>query len=122
MRRIPVILAIVACVSLPAVAVESDVDSLFSSASNHFEQKEYDLALEEYVAVADMGYESAALYFNIGNCYFKQGQLGYAILYYLRAKKLNPNDDDINANLAFARQFMPTRLEGVKVNPVTEFN
>jgi tetratricopeptide (TPR) repeat protein len=121
LRRVPIILVIVACVSLPAVATALDVDSLFSSASNHFEQKEYNLALEEYVSLADMGYESAALNFNIGNCHFKQGQLGYAILYYLRARRLNPNDDDINANLAFARQFMPTRLEGVEVNPVTEF-
>ena len=56
MRSTPVILVIVACVSLPAVAAALDVDSLFSSASNHFEQKEYDLALEEYVALTDMGY------------------------------------------------------------------
>jgi len=61
------------------------------------------------------------LYYNIGNCYFRQGELGYAILYYLRAKRLNPNDDDINSNLAFARQFMPTRMEGVKINPITSF-
>ncbi|UCD94618.1 MAG: tetratricopeptide repeat protein [Candidatus Zixiibacteriota bacterium] len=121
MLRSLAILVIVAAVSLPGGASALGVDSLFASANNHFEQKEYDLALDEYVEVAGMGYESAALHFNIGNCHFKQGQLGYAILYYLRAKRLNPNDDDINANLAFARQFMPTRLEGVKVNPVTEF-
>jgi tetratricopeptide (TPR) repeat protein len=115
------ILIIAVSVILPDRAGAIDVDSLFASANNHFERQEYDRALNEYVKLADAGYQSASLYFNIGNCYFKEGQLGYAILYYLRAKRLNPNDDDINSNLAFARQFMPTRLEGVKINPVTEF-
>jgi len=103
------------------VSYATEPDSLFQQANQHFEDKEYDKALEIYTGLTESGYESASLYFNIGNCYFKQGELGYAILYYLRAKRLDPNDDDINANLDFARQFMPTRLEGIEFNPVTQF-
>jgi tetratricopeptide (TPR) repeat protein len=98
-----------------------DPDSLFLQAGKHFESQEYELALADYEKLTGGGYISAPIYYNIGNCYFKKGELGYAILYYLRAKRLDPNDDDITANLAFARQFMPTRLEGVTINPVTEF-
>jgi len=104
-----------------AQAADIKSDSIFTLASGYFENQQYDLALETNLSLAEAGFQSASLFYNIGNCYFKQGELGYAILYYLRAKRLNPNDDDINANLAFARQFMPTRLEGVKINPITTF-
>jgi len=112
-----VVLIIVAAVASPA----SDLDSLIQQANQHFEDKDYDKALELYTDLSHRGYESASLFFNIGNCYFKKGELGYAVLFYLRAKRLDPNDDDINANLDFARQFMPTQMEGVEINPVTQF-
>lgn len=102
-------------------AADISADSLFSQANDYFDEQEYDLALRDNMKLMEAGFHSASLYYNIGNCFFKQGELGYAILYYLRAKRLNPNDDDIEANLAFARQFMPTRMEGVKINPITTF-
>jgi tetratricopeptide (TPR) repeat protein len=99
----------------------SDADSTFAATNQSYQDMDYESALNGYLSLEKEGYQSASLYYNIGNCYFKMGELGYAILYYLRAKRLDPVDDDINANLAFARQFMPTRLEGVEINPVTEF-
>ncbi len=96
-------------------------DSLFNAGNQMYQNKEYDKALAIYLELEQKNYQSAALYFNIGNCYFKQGKLGYAILYYLRADRLDPNDADISANLEFARMFMPTRMEGIKINPVTSF-
>jgi len=96
-------------------------DSLFVLGNDFYEAKEYDSAITEYQKLLKDNYHSAELYFNLGNCYYKKGDLGYAILNYLRAQRLDPTDDDIKANLAFARQFMPTRLEGVKINPVSEF-
>ncbi len=98
-----------------------DADSLFNSAGNHYQNQDYDEALKIYLEIEQENYESAPLYFNIGNCYFKKGKLGYAILYYLRAQKLSPGDADVETNLEFARMFMPTRMEGIKINPVTAF-
>jgi len=47
---------------------------------------------------------SAALYFNLGNACFKNGQTGQAIVYYRLAHRLAPRDPDIRANLRFARE------------------
>jgi tetratricopeptide (TPR) repeat protein len=118
-----IIIVGIAGILLLSVAQAADInaDSLFAQANNYYDNQQYDSALQVNLMLVKAGYQSASLYYNIGNCYFKQGELGYAILYYLRAKRLSPNDDDINANLAFAQQFMPTRLEGVKINPVTTF-
>lgn len=112
---------IIAIILGAAPAFSSEADSLFSAANGLYQNQNYAHALDIYLILEKENYESAPLYFNIGNCYFKQGKLGYAILYYLRAQKLSPRDSDISTNLEFARQFMPTRMEGIKINPVTSF-
>lgn len=56
-----------------------------------------------YEQLIDQGFESGALYYNLGNAYFKQGDLGRAILSYRRAERLYPRDADIRANLEIAR-------------------
>jgi len=50
----------------------------------------------------ESGYQGASVYFNLGNCYFRQGKLGYAILNYEKAAKLSPGDDEIVHNLKIA--------------------
>jgi tetratricopeptide (TPR) repeat protein len=42
--------------------------------------------------------------FNLANAYFREGQIGRAILNYERAQLLAPDDPDITANLNFARK------------------
>jgi len=49
------------------------------------------------------GYSAAALY-NLGNAYARTGKPGLAVLNYERARLLEPNDPDINANLRHVRQ------------------
>lgn len=46
----------------------------------------------------------AEIFYNLGNAYFKIGQIGLAVLNYERARKLLPRDRDILANLEFANR------------------
>jgi tetratricopeptide (TPR) repeat protein len=48
--------------------------------------------------------KTAHVYYNLGNAFFRQGKLGFAILNYERARRLAPRDPDILANLRFAEQ------------------
>ncbi len=64
-----------------------------------FQAKKYAEAVHQYQSVIQAGYESAALYFNLGNAYFKLDSLPQAVLYYEKARQLNPGDDDILFNL-----------------------
>lgn len=102
-------------------AAGPDADSVFAKAGQYYDDKLYPEALAEYINLEQSGMVSASLYYNIGNCYYQLGELGYAILYYMRAQRIDPVDEDINNNLEFARQFMAVSLEGVKINPVTDF-
>ena len=51
--------------------------------------------------------ESAELYYNLGNAYFRDNQIAKSIINYERALLLNPGDSDIRHNLRFAK----TRIE-----------
>lgn len=64
---------------------------------------EYSKAAQLYQEQADKA-PSAALYYNIGNCFYAQNQLGKAILWYKRAQGLDPNDSEIAYNLNLARK------------------
>jgi len=78
-------------------------DELFTEASSLYENGEYTAAVSLYEKVLDDGRESGKLYYNIGNCYFKQDDLGRAILNYERARRLIPRDADLDANYTYAR-------------------
>ncbi|MCP4706260.1 MAG: tetratricopeptide repeat protein [candidate division Zixibacteria bacterium] len=121
MRKLIIHALIVLSVFVASSALGSNADSLFNSAGNYYQNQDYDEALRLYLEIEQKKYESAELYFNIGNCFFKKGKLGYAILYYLRAQRLNPGDVDVETNLEFARMFMPTRMEGIEINPISTF-
>jgi tetratricopeptide (TPR) repeat protein len=76
--------------------------AVFEKASRLYSESKFEDAIREYKSISEHGYESGNLYYNLGNCYFKTGLLGYAILYYEKAKRLMPYDSDLRANLKYA--------------------
>jgi tetratricopeptide (TPR) repeat protein len=74
----------------------------FYKGNTFYEHGDYEAALDAYNDVLSMGKESGPLYYNMGNCYFRLGKTGMAILYYERARRLMPRDSDLKANYRFA--------------------
>ena len=93
----------------------------FEMGNQFYEQKDYASAIRMYTSVLSQGYESAPMYFNLGNAYFKTGDLGQAVRYLMKARRLEPADPDINQNLQFASQFSQVQMEGVALNPIYSF-
>ena len=96
----------IAVITVPAVNAqkegERDPGYIFYKANALYEDGQYDKAINVYTGLRDQGLESGNLYFNIGNSYFKKGELGKAILNYERANKLIPGDSDLKSNYDFA--------------------
>jgi len=88
-------------------------DELFSKANNLYQARDYEQALNIYLQLIKTENPSAELYFNTGNCYFKMGTLGKSVLYYERAAKLKPDDDDIQYNLKIANLKAVDKIEPV---------
>jgi len=77
---------------------------------------EFGKATEMYESLLKANGESAEIYYNIGNCYYRLNKTASAILNYERALLLNPGDKDIRTNLEIARLKAIDRIE-----PVGEF-
>jgi len=86
-------------------------DSLFYKANEEYNKEMYADAAEDYLKVIAAGYESGTLYYNLGNAYFKLDDIPSAILYYEKAKKLNPYDEDLDFNLNVAKMKVLDKIE-----------
>ena len=84
------------------VAVEFDNMTLWERGNQSYIDGDYAAAVTAYQAIENRGYSSARLYYNMGNAYYKQGQIGRAILYYNRALVISPSMDDARHNLEIA--------------------
>lgn len=83
-----------------------------------YNEGEFERAIDEWRTCVDNGYESADLFYNLGNAYFRNGNLGFAIFYYKTALKLRPNDDDIQHNLNFAQAMTKDKVDNEEENPI----
>ena len=102
--------------SMPVNAADAYVDSLWNKANSDYSQGLWQDAISTYRSVEELGLESAPLYCNIGNAYFKNKDYTMAIVYYERALKLDPSYSDAEYNLQIASDFVQDRIE-----PVPEF-
>ncbi|MEA2081857.1 MAG: SH3 domain-containing protein [Elusimicrobiota bacterium] len=67
-----------------------------------YKKKDWKGALEFYKGIIDSGQGGWEEYYNVGNCFFRMGKYPEARLYYFRAKKISPRQDDIDYNLKVA--------------------
>lgn len=78
--------------------------TLFFRGNTLYGDEKYADAIAAYEKVLATGVESGNLHFNLGNAYFKAGDVGHAVLEYERARRLLPRDPDLHANLGYARE------------------
>jgi len=94
-----------------APASASAQEEILAAANQAYQEGAYQEAIEAYSAIQDGGYNSAGLEYNLGNAWFKSGDLARAILHWERALVLSPGDDDTIANLELARSITVDAVE-----------
>ncbi|MGD8414936.1 MAG: SH3 domain-containing protein [Candidatus Latescibacterota bacterium] len=65
---------------------------------------DYEGALDNFLTAEASGKTSGELLYNLGNTYFRLNNLGKAVLYYERARRLMPTDDLLNHSIRIARR------------------
>ncbi len=68
-------------------------------------------AVSLYQQVAESGFEAPELYYNLGNSYFKLNDFPHAILWYERARRLDPGNEDIDYNLNVANSKIADKID-----------
>ena len=84
--------------------------TLFAQANANYADGNYAEAVEQYQEVL-AEQPSAEVYYNLGNAYFKQGELSQSILAYERALRLKPTMKDAKHNLQFAQTRIVDNIE-----------
>ena len=107
------LLALLLMLPLGAQAAESYPDSLWKAGVEAYSAGDWDQAATDWSDVAATGLQSKELYFNLGNAWYKSGQVAKAILFYERALRLDPSDADVRYNLDFARNLTQDRIDEV---------
>lgn len=88
-------------------------EELLSRANTLYNESAYDSAAVAYEDIIGMGYSSAALYYNLGNTYYKLRNYPLAIYYYEKSLKLDPNNEDTKHNIGIANAFISDKIEAV---------
>lgn len=92
------------------------MDYLFNQGVEAYQNGKYNQAIEHFNDALNQDYESAELYYNLGNAYYKTGEIGQCILNYERAKELSPHDDDILFNLKIAQLQVVDKIPSPEVD------
>lgn len=86
---------------------------LWDRANTAYINGDFHRAAEIYERILGRGLSSVKLYYNLANAYFKEGRTGKAILFYRRALRLAPGNDDIRYNLSVAEARTKDNIERI---------
>ncbi len=103
MKRLVIIVLAFTTFILPTGSLyASDRARTFISGIEAYRTGNWPTAIEAFEAIAAQGVDNGQLYYNLGNAYLKNGDLGHAILWYERALKRIPDDPDLRFNYDYA--------------------
>ena len=110
MKNILIVFALL-LLSLKLMAI-SDAEMVIKG-NNAYKAGMFSQAIVCYQEVIKKGVVSPELFYNLGNASFKSNDIPSAILYYEKAKKLRPNDENIDFNLKLANSKIADKIEQV---------
>ncbi|NBC09825.1 MAG: SH3 domain-containing protein [Bacteroidetes bacterium] len=102
----------------PLAAAPSSATATLQAANNAYHEQDYATAIDRYEQLVQKGYESVALYHNLGNTYFRSQDYARAVLYYKRALRLAPRDKQLQQNLRLAQLELPGTVVNIRKSDV----
>lgn len=86
------------------IGLQHSFAGMIEDGDEAYNSENYPEAIELYNQAIDTEGTSATLLYNLGNAYYRNGEIAKAILQYERALKLDPSYSDAKYNLSFIRQ------------------
>lgn len=110
-RKITFLFLCLAAVIYVAGPVLAGPNEDFARANSLYRDGKYEQAIQAYEELIKESGDNGVVFYNLGNSYYKNKQTGKAILYYNRALKLIPRDQDLTANEKFVAAEVPGRVD-----------
>lgn len=102
------------CFSVVAFAQSAaDKDEVFSQANQLYEAGNYEQAIASYQSIIETTGPTANLYYNLGDAYYRMGEIGKSLVYFERAYRMNPADRDTRENLDFVYSKTEDHIEEI---------
>lgn len=73
----------------------------FEQANQAYFSQNFTEAISLYQKLEESGLQSADLFFNLANAYYRKGEIGEAVYYYMKALRYAPRDRDLVANYRY---------------------
>ncbi|TXE12844.1 tetratricopeptide repeat protein [Seonamhaeicola algicola] len=106
-------------IAFSSFGINAQNQDLFAQGNALYNKEKYAEAIDKYMAVLNTKKHSADLYFNLANAHYKLNNIAPSIYYYEKALMLNPNDADIQNNIAFAKNMT---IDAIDVVPDAGFS
>ena len=110
-KKITVLIAAILLVAFHAMA--QSPEQMAASAAKLYNAKQYTESITLYEKIITSGYESFGLYYNLGNAYFRNNEIPQAVLYYEKALKIEPNNEDVKHNIELINSRLTDKVEQV---------
>jgi tetratricopeptide (TPR) repeat protein len=106
---------ILVCADLYAAGARGSMAALYNRGNRLYEEGKYPDAADVYGQLVSSGAVNGYLFYNLGNTYFKEGNIGNAVLWYARARRILPRDGDVATNLELARNVRADKIEAARL-------
>ncbi|MBN1865124.1 MAG: BatD family protein [Victivallales bacterium] len=103
------------------MALSTPVDAAsaaFNNAIEAHDSGQFDKAEKLFKELLSPRTPDPALLYNIGNCLYQQGKKPEALVFYEKARRLNPSDSEIMENLNYIRRSLGLPEIGTSQNPI----
>lgn len=101
------------CLTTTAFAASAAPEASFARANADYAAGKFPAAIAGYESLVKDRQWNPTLFYDLGNAYFRTGDLGRAILNYERALALDPNQPEARANLRLVRD----QTRALELNP-----
>ena len=100
------------------VLIGQSAEEWFQKGNTAYTNAAYKQAQEAYLKALEAGEESAALYYNLGNTYYRMNQVAESIYYFEKGLMLDPDDADLKNNILFAKNMTVDAIEKLPITQI----
>ena len=102
---------IILFLSLPLLAVEIETSKIYENGIDAYRKGQYDLAIQEFESILLDNWDSPELYYNLGNAFYRVGNIAGTIWAFESCLRLSPNYEDAKYNLKLANLKVIDRMD-----------
>ena len=105
------IILIISIITIPVFAVQNGIYLQYGMGMEAYKNGQYDLAIQEFESILSNNCDSPELYYNLGNAFYRVGNIAGTIWAFESCLKLSPTHEDAKYNLKLANLKVIDRMD-----------